>query len=47
MWVTTDGGVYIAAGIGGAITGYGANLLIIDDPVRSVEDANSETDPGK
>ena len=42
-WVTTDGGVYIAAGIGGAITGYGANLLIIDDPVRSVEDANSET----
>ena len=42
-WVTKSGGVYIAAGIGGAITGYGANLLIIDDPVRSVEDANSET----
>ena len=42
-WVLPTGGVYIAAGIGGAVTGYGANLLIIDDPVKSHEDAESET----
>lgn len=38
---TTDGGVYHAVGMGGAITGKGANLLIIDDPVRNREDAES------
>lgn len=42
-WLTKSGSRYIAAGIGGAITGYGANLLIIDDPVKSHEDAESET----
>ena len=31
------------AGVGGAITGRGADLLIIDDPVKSVEDAESQT----
>lgn len=31
------------AGAGGAITGKGANLFIIDDPVKSAEDADSET----
>ena len=31
------------AGVGGAITGRGADLLIIDDPVKSVEEAESET----
>jgi hypothetical protein len=31
------------AGAGGAITGKGANLFIIDDPVKSAEDAESET----
>lgn len=30
------------AGVGGAITGKGADLLIIDDPVKNAEDANSE-----
>lgn len=30
------------AGIGGAITGKGANLLIIDDPVKNWEQASSE-----
>ena len=41
-WHTLDGGVYIAAGVGGAITGRGANLLLIDDPVKSHEEADSE-----
>ena len=31
-WETLQGGEYFAAGVGGAITGRGADLLIIDDP---------------
>ena len=31
-WQTQQGGEYYAAGVGGAITGRGADLLIIDDP---------------
>ena len=31
-WQTAQGGDYYAAGVGGAITGRGADLLIIDDP---------------
>jgi len=36
-------GGMIAAGVGGAITGFGANLFIVDDPMKSREDAESET----
>lgn len=35
-------GGMIAAGIGGPITGMGAHLAIIDDPVKGPEDANSQ-----
>lgn len=42
-WMTTDGGGYTSAGIGGAITGKGAHALIIDDPVKNREDAESES----
>jgi len=35
-----DGGMY-TAGVGGAVTGRGANILIIDDPVKNAEEANS------
>ena len=35
-WETNKGGEYYAAGIGGAITGRGADLLIIDDPHLSL-----------
>jgi predicted phage terminase large subunit-like protein len=38
---TTHGGVYIAAGIGGPITGRGADLLLIDDPLKGRSDADS------
>ena len=31
-WDTSDGGEYFAVGVGGAMTGRGADLLIIDDP---------------
>lgn len=41
-WETDAGGEYYAAGVGGAITGRGADLLIIDDP-HSEQDALSET----
>ena len=41
-WETGQGGEYFAAGVGGAITGRGADLLIIDDP-HSEQDALSET----
>lgn len=36
----TRGG-YVAAGVGGGITGKGAHVLMIDDPVKSAEDADS------
>lgn len=41
-WQTTQGGGYVAAGVGGGITGKGANILVIDDPVKNREDAESE-----
>ena len=41
-WETSQGGEYFAAGVGGAITGRGADLLIIDDP-HSEQDAMSKT----
>jgi predicted phage terminase large subunit-like protein len=36
------GGVYHALGVGGAATGRGAHLLLIDDPIKGREDAESE-----
>ena len=41
-WETAQGGEYFAAGVGGAITGRGADLLIIDDP-HSEQDAMNMT----
>lgn len=34
-------GGYVAAGIGGAITGKGAHCLVIDDPIKNAEEADS------
>lgn len=42
-WGTTEGGGLRAAGVGGAIMGRGADLLIIDDYFKNVEEALSET----
>lgn len=36
-------GGMISAGIGGAITGEGADLLIIDDPIKNRREADSDT----
>lgn len=35
-------GAYYAVGIGGPLTGRGAHLLLIDDPVKNREDADSD-----
>lgn len=35
-------GVYHAVGVGGAATGRGADLLLIDDPIKGREEADSE-----
>lgn len=42
-WATNHGGVVVAAGVGGAMTGFGADKLLIDDPVKGRAEADSET----
>lgn len=42
-WLTQQGGGYTAVGVGGAITGRGADILIIDDPIKNREEAESLT----
>jgi predicted phage terminase large subunit-like protein len=36
-------GVYTAVGVGGSATGRGAHLMLIDDPIKDREEADSET----
>jgi phage terminase large subunit-like protein len=38
-----DTGGYVAAGVGGGITGKGAHVLTIDDPIKNAEEADSAT----
>ena len=40
-WNTTGGGGFTAAGRGGGITGKGAHILIVDDPIKDQEEADS------
>ena len=42
QWDTIEGGGLRAVGVGAGITGLGANLIVIDDPVKSREEAESE-----
>jgi predicted phage terminase large subunit-like protein len=46
-WGTTTGGQYLAAGVGMAIAGRRADLIVIDDPVKTREAAWSETEREK
>jgi predicted phage terminase large subunit-like protein len=41
-WETSNGGHYKSAGVNGPITGRRADFCVIDDPVKSREDADSE-----
>ena len=43
-WNTNQGGEYFAIGVGGAVTGKGADLLVIDDPHSEQE--GQSIDPG-
>jgi predicted phage terminase large subunit-like protein len=42
-WETTEGGGMIASGVGGSTTGFGADIFVIDDPVKNQQEAESET----
>jgi predicted phage terminase large subunit-like protein len=44
-WATNKGGDYFAIGVGGAVTGKGADILIIDDPHSEQEAAQAEINP--
>jgi predicted phage terminase large subunit-like protein len=41
-WMTRQGGGLKAVGVEGGITGFPADLIIIDDPVKNSEEANSK-----
>lgn len=42
-WHTEQGGAMITAGVGGPLTGKGANVLVVDDPFKNAEQAYSPT----
>ena len=44
-WATNFAGEYFAIGVGGAVTGKGADLLIIDDPHSEQEATLAEVNP--
>jgi predicted phage terminase large subunit-like protein len=46
-WETNRGGEYFAIGVGGAVAGRRADLLVIDDPVKSRADADSDLMSGR
>ncbi len=41
QWRTTAGGGMSAVGVGGPVTGRGAHMLLIDDPVKGAKEADS------
>jgi predicted phage terminase large subunit-like protein len=47
VWRTEEGGAYFAVGIGGTTSGRPANLLLVDDPIKAREDAESMTQRNK
>ena len=42
LWATAAGGKCRAAGLDAGITGFGAELFIIDDPIKNAAEASSE-----
>jgi len=41
-WETAGGGGFRAVGVGAGVTGMGGHLIVVDDPVKNREEANSE-----
>lgn len=42
-WHTTEGGGMKSVGVRGGLSGFGGNLVIVDDPVKDWREADSET----
>ena len=43
-WFGTNGAEYLAAGTGGVIRGFRADIVVLDDPIKSRQEAESETE---
>jgi predicted phage terminase large subunit-like protein len=43
IWETEEGGGLLAAGRGSAMTGFRSDLTVIDDPIKDMQEAQSET----
>ncbi len=41
-WETVSGGGVLAVGAGAGVTGFGANLIVIDDPIKGRADAENQ-----
>ncbi len=41
-WETKEGGGFRAVGVGAGVTGMGGDLIIVDDPVKNRQEANSQ-----
>ncbi len=42
-WALTNGNIYSSAGVNGGITGLGASVFLIDDPIKDRKQADSPT----
>lgn len=42
-WSTSEGGGMVTAGVGGPITGRGGHLIVVDDPHKNWQEAQSQT----
>lgn len=42
-WLTSNKGRYLAAGVGGPVAGFRADLALIDDPIKNRDQADSQT----
>ncbi|MCV5736720.1 hypothetical protein OFN56_32960, partial [Escherichia coli] len=42
-WETSIGGGLRAVGVGSGVTGFGGDLIMLDDPIKNREEAESET----
>ena len=40
-WRTAQGGIFLATGVDGAATGFGAGVIVVDDSIKSREEAES------
>jgi predicted phage terminase large subunit-like protein len=45
QWITSKNGEYYAVGVGGALAGRGADLMVIDDPHSEQDAMSGEHDP--